>query len=267
MGSRDQAIPRVYTVAILECDTPIESVVKQFGSYGDIFDRFLRNELAKYLKHTPTSQDVDLRLIKSNMVDLGDLPAFDQVDCLLLTGSKHNAFEDDPWILRLVGYIRTAYQTTEITIVGVCFGHQIIARALGGVVQRNPKGWEVSVVHIDLTPKGRELFNSASINLHEMHRDAVLQLPDGVENLGTSPVCGIQGLYAPGRIFSLQGHPEFNGVIMSEIVTSRWGQKVFDKEMFENAMSRADAHHDGAMVGEAVWKFLMEGDREAGELY
>lgn len=87
MGSRPQAIPRVYTVAILECDTPIEPVVKQFGSYGDIFERFLRNGLAKYLKNT-TSQGVDLRLVKSNMVDLGDLPAFDQVDCLLLTGSS-----------------------------------------------------------------------------------------------------------------------------------------------------------------------------------
>ncbi|KAL7916660.1 class I glutamine amidotransferase-like protein [Trichoderma velutinum] len=258
MGSRPQAIPRVYTVAILECDTPIEPVVKQFGLYGDIFERFLRSGLAKYLKHT-TSQDVDLRLIKSNMVDLGDLPAFDQVDCLFLTGSKHNSFEDDPWILRLVEYIRTAYQTTKVSVVGICFGHQIISRALGGVVQRNPKGWEVSVGHIDLTPKGRELFNSASIDLHQMHRDAVLQLPDGIQNLGTSPVCGIQGLYAPGRIFSLQAHPEFNGVIMSEILTLRRSQNVFDKEVFENAMSRADAHHDGAMVGEAVWKFLMEG--------
>ncbi|KAK4080999.1 hypothetical protein Trihar35433_2104 [Trichoderma harzianum] len=259
MGSRPPAIPRVYTVAILECDTPIEPVVKQFGSYGDIFERFLRNGLAKYLKHTTTSQDVDLRLIKSNMVDLGDLPAFDQVDCLLLTGSKHNSFEDDPWILRLVEYIRTAYETTKTPIVGICFGHQIISRALGGVVQRNPKGWEVSVDHIDLTPKGRELFNSASINLHQMHRDAVLQLPDGVQNLGTNPVCGIQGSYAPGRIFSLQAHPEFNGAIMSEILTLRRSQGVFDKEVFEGAMSRADAHHDGAMVGEAVWKFLMEG--------
>ncbi|KAL6690521.1 class I glutamine amidotransferase-like protein [Trichoderma pleuroticola] len=258
MGSRPQAVPRVYTVAILECDTPIEPVVKQFGSYGDIFERFLRNGLAQYLKHT-TSQHVDLQLIKSNMVDLGDLPAFDQVDCLLLTGSKHNSFEDDPWILRLVEHIRTAYQTTEIPIVGVCFGHQIIARALGGVIQRNPKGWEVSVDSINLTLKGRELFNCASLDLHQMHRDAVLQLPDGIDNLGTSSVCGIQGLYAPGRIFSLQAHPEFNGVIMSEILTLRRSQNVFDKEMSESAMSRADAHHDGAIVGEAVWKFLMEG--------
>lgn len=92
MGSRPQAISRVYTVAILECDTPIEPVVKQFGSYGDIFERFLRNGLAKYLKHTTASQDVDLRLIKSNMVDLGDLPAFDQVDCLLLTGSSKSCY-------------------------------------------------------------------------------------------------------------------------------------------------------------------------------
>lgn len=96
-------------------------------------------------------------------------------------------------------------------------------------------------------------------NLHQMHRDAVLQLPDGVQNLGTSPVCSIQGLYAPGRILSLQAHPEFNGAIMSEILTLRRSQNVFDREMFENAMSRADAHHDGAIVGEAVWKFLIEG--------
>lgn len=71
---------------------------------------------------------------------------------------EHNAFEDHPWILRLVDYVRSLYQDTQKPIVGICFGHQIIARALGTPVQRSTIGWEVSVDQINLTDDGRKLF-------------------------------------------------------------------------------------------------------------
>ena len=63
----------------------------------------------------------------------------------------------------MVDFVRAAHETSQIPIVGICFGHQIIARALNAKVARSPGGWEVSVSNIDLTEKGREIFGSSSI--------------------------------------------------------------------------------------------------------
>lgn len=72
--------------------------------------------------------------------------------------AEHNSFEDHPWILRLVDYVKEAYEKTNIALVGICFGHQIIARALGAEVRRNAGVWEVSVDLVKLTPDGQKIF-------------------------------------------------------------------------------------------------------------
>lgn len=74
----------------------------------------------------------------------------------------HDADEDDPWVPNLVDFIQRAYQAKR-PIMGLCYGHQIIARALGGKVSRNPKGWEITVKKIDLNPAGSKLFGTESV--------------------------------------------------------------------------------------------------------
>lgn len=90
-----------------------------------------------------------------------------------------------------------------------------------------------------------------------MHKDVVLQLPEGCQNIGISPICEIQGLYQPGGVFSIQAHPEFNKFIMDTILDTRYGQKVFDESQYAAGKARNVEHH-GALVGIAIWKFLME---------
>lgn len=90
-----------------------------------------------------------------------------------------------------------------------------------------------------------------------MHKDVVLQLPVGCKNIGFSPICEYQGFYQPGRIFSVQAHPEFDKFIMNTILDTRWEQKVFDDSQYADGKAR-NAKHDGALVGVAIWKFLLE---------
>ena len=85
-------------------------------------------------------------------------PSLDAVDALLVTGSRHSAFAEDPWISALVAYVRRALEGGRVRVVGVCFGHQIVGRALGAPLGVNPAGWEVSVTEVRLSEKGRELF-------------------------------------------------------------------------------------------------------------
>jgi GMP synthase-like glutamine amidotransferase len=157
--------------------------------------------------------------------------------------------------------------------VGICFGHQIIARALGAKVAVSPGGWEICVDRIDLNETGQKLLGVPSLvstfpylvitsltrvqGLHQMHRDAVLEVPEGLVSLGSSSKCEVQGLYKPGRIISFQAHPEFDDFIMEEIMQARYAQEIFSKEMYEEGITRARAEHDGVLVSAKIWEFLL----------
>ncbi len=71
---------------------------------------------------------------------------------------EHDSFADTPWINKLVDYVAKILSKTRVRVIGVCFGHQIVGRALKAGVGRNPKGWEAAVNTFDLSPRGKELF-------------------------------------------------------------------------------------------------------------
>ena len=75
----------------------------------------------------------------------------------LIRRAEHNSFENDPWILRLVEFTKKVLKQERVRLIGVCFGHQIVGRAMGAKVDRSDKGWEVSVVKVELTERGREV--------------------------------------------------------------------------------------------------------------
>ena len=91
-----------------------------------------------------------------------------------------------------------------------------------------------------------------------MHRDAVFEYPPGVEQLAYTQGCNVQGMYIAKKLFTVQGHPEFNEEIVTEILEKRHELGVFDDETFEDAMSRVDKHQDGVVVAQAFLRFLLE---------
>ncbi|KAM0336558.1 hypothetical protein ACHAPQ_004051 [Fusarium lateritium] len=265
---------RTFRLAVLECDTPLPSLVQKRGSYAEVF----RDLLSKGLKDDSLAskvKDLSLELSKWDVVTAQEYPNPEDVDGLLLTGSRHTSFADDPWILKLVEYVKKVHTIPDKPIVGICFGHQIIGRALGAKVAVSPGGWEVCVDRINLNETGQKLLGVPSLvrlsqtvsrklsntlfkGLHQMHRDAVLEVPEGVVSLGSSSRCEVQGLYSPGRILSFQAHPEFDDFIMEEIMQSRYALQILSKEMYEEGITRARADHDGLLVAAKIWEFLLE---------
>lgn len=79
------------------------------------------------------------------------------ISALKLSIAEHDSFADTPWITQLVEYVQTVLDQQRVRLVGICFGHQIIARALGVKVGRNPGGWEAAVHDVTLTPRGKEI--------------------------------------------------------------------------------------------------------------
>jgi len=146
-------------IAILECDTPLPGTVAQYGGYGGVFTSLLRAGASTL---SPPLRDSDLLLSAYDVVQQ-KYPSLDSIDAVLISGSRHNSFGDDPWILQLVDFVRQLLAQDRVRVVGVCFGHQIIGRALGVEVGRSTKGWEISVTDVDLTEKGRQIFGKDSL--------------------------------------------------------------------------------------------------------
>lgn len=91
-----------------------------------------------------------------------------------------------------------------------------------------------------------------------MHKDTVFEYPEGVEKLGGSPRCLVQGMYKQGKLISVQGHPEFNEGIVTHLVKMRNQQGIFDDEQAKDALERVSKQHDGVNIAKAFLRFLLE---------
>lgn len=150
-------------LAILEADTPLPNTNAKYHGYGGVFTDLFRRAVA------PDALESHLTISTYDVVNHPDTyPDPSTIDAILISGSKHSAYLDEPWIVKLVEFIRGVLTTEtvgkrQVRVVGVCFGHQIVGRALGAVVGVNEKGWEVSVTEIQLTKRGKEVFGSDTL--------------------------------------------------------------------------------------------------------
>jgi GMP synthase (glutamine-hydrolysing) len=137
-------------------------------------------------------------------------------DGWLITGSRFAAYEDHPWIPPLEDFLRRAY-AAAVPIVGICFGHQILAQALGGRVEKFAGGWSAGQVAYGL--KG----GPDPAWLLAWHQDQVVVKPNDAEVVGSTPFCRYAALAYGDRAFTLQPHPEFTPDFLADLVAARRG--------------------------------------------
>lgn len=140
----------------------------------------------------------------------GELPEdFESETLYLIPGSNNAAYNELPWILDLQEWIRKAAEQ-KVPLVGICFGHQIIAQALGGHVERFAGGWGVGIRESQILDEQlRSYFPDGRLRLIVNHHDQVMQLPEGALPLATSDFCRYEGFRIGHHILTFQGHPEF----------------------------------------------------------
>jgi len=140
-------------LAVLEADTPLPAIDTRYHGYHGVFKHLFERAAS------PAPLESVLSLSRHHVVDdVSTYPSLEDVDAILITGSKHSAYENDEWITTLVAFARQAALHPRVRVIGVCFGHQIVSRALGGDVHRSDAGWEVSVTETQLTEAGKALF-------------------------------------------------------------------------------------------------------------
>ena len=148
-------------IGILKTDAVRPEWVPTFGEYPDMFERLVRgaDSSARF-----TTWDVEAGIHPSE----GEI---DSVDGFIITGSKSSVYDDKSWIRDLEGLIQTLHAKRK-KMVGICFGHQIIAKALGGLVSKSEKGWGVGINVYDLTDLPFEPADEAGMNKADAKRTA-----------------------------------------------------------------------------------------------
>jgi GMP synthase-like glutamine amidotransferase len=238
-------------IAVLKADTLLLEISEKTGDLRDIFEQLLVRGGLDLSAVTVEGYDV---------VTKQEYPSSLQgLNGIIITGSKHNAFENDEWILKLVDFTKRAIES-NVKVVGICFGHQIVGRALGAPVGRNSKGWEASITPMKLTQIGLKVFPELAqyngISLMQMHQDIVSELPAGTELLASTDVCPVQGIYKAQSLLTLQGHPEFTEFIVSTLIEKRKETGLFNPELVNDSLGRLHDRNDGQSVAKAVVRFL-----------
>lgn len=176
----------------------------------------------------------------------GDFPSGPEVcDGWLITGSKHGAYEELPWIAPLESLIRDVY-AVGVPLVGVCFGHQIIAQALGGKVEKFKGGWAV----------GRQTYDwdGETISLNAWHQDQVTQRPADATPIASNGFCENAALVYGDRIFTLQAHPEFESSFIEGLIKARAG--TVPPPLIEAAKATLDADIDNMRLAAQITAFF-----------
>lgn len=196
-------------VGLLECDHVSERFRHLSGDYADMFASLLAS----------SAPEVELVRYDVRHAHLPEGP--DECEAYLCTGSRFSAYDTDDWITSLKDLVR-AVHAAQRPFVGICFGHQILAEALGGTVERAEGGWGVGVHEVEITEAEPWMAPTAArCRLQFMHQDQVVRLPPGAQVVGRADHCPVAMMTVGPTTVGIQPHPEFTVAYAMALLTAR----------------------------------------------
>ncbi|MBV1877825.1 MAG: hypothetical protein KUG79_09310 [Pseudomonadales bacterium] len=236
-------IPKVLKLGILQTDSVPVALKASFGDYPDMFQAMLSGAATDTV--TTGVFNVVLGEFPDNIADY---------DGYLITGSRRSVYEHESWIEQLQEFV-VALDKRKISLVGVCFGHQIIAQALGGDCRRAPVGWGVGVKEARiLVNKSYMLPSLSSISILVFHQDQVMRLPDRAELIGSNDFCENSMFQIDSHILAIQGHPEFSKGYIEALLRSR--REIIGEQVFVSGMASLERPTDKTAISQWIIRFL-----------
>ncbi|PTX56446.1 GMP synthase-like glutamine amidotransferase [Litoreibacter ponti] len=223
-------------IGILSCGHTMPEVEGKHGDFPDMFRRLLDGQGFSF-----TDFDVEHMEFPSKI---------NACDGWLLTGSKHGAYEEHAFIPPLETFIRQAFEH-HVPMVGICFGHQIIAQALGGKVEKFGGGWALGLTEYAFDGLG-------PIKLNAWHQDQVTALPPGARAIGTNAFCENAALVYDDRIWTVQAHPEFSGEIIADYVALRKGTADYEDDRMDRAAALSREANDNTHLAAHIAGFFKQ---------
>ncbi len=167
-------------------------------------------------------------------------------DGWLITGSKHGVYEEHAFIAPLEQFVRDAF-AARVPVVGICFGHQIMATALGGTVEKFAGGWAVGPTEYQI--------EGERFTLNAWHQDQVVAPPPGAVVIATTPFCLYAGFLYEDRGISIQPHPEFADDFVAGLIEAR-GRGNVPNMLLDDAKARLGGKLDADRIATRLADFF-----------
>ena len=206
--------------------------LEHLGQYPDMFETLLAGHGFDFARYRVLGMDFP--------------GSVHDCDGWLITGSKHGAYEDHPFIAPLEQFIRDAF-AAGVPVAGVCFGHQIMAQALGGRVEKFKGGWSTGPTAYD--------FGGQTLTLNAWHQDQVVELPPGAVPIASSPFCQYAGLAYGKTGYSVQAHPEYGDEFIDGLIEKR-GKGVVPDALLAEARAKLGTPLDSAVIADQIAAFF-----------
>ncbi|PON99307.1 Glutamine amidotransferase [Trema orientale] len=217
--------------ALLLAARDSEYVKKMYGGYFNVFVTAFGEEGERW----------DLfRVVDGEFPDMKDL---DDYDGFVVSGSPYDAYGNDTWIIKLCFLLRTLDSMAK-KVLGICFGHQVICRALGGKVGKAYSGWDLGIRKVKITKDLVPLMNCyqedldeipASLSIIECHQDEVWEVPLGANVIAYSDKTGVEMFTIEDHILGIQGHPEYTKDILNNIIDRLLNDHSIERGFAEDA--------------------------------
>jgi GMP synthase-like glutamine amidotransferase len=226
-------------VAILKTGAPPPALVERHGDYPAMFRALLGEG---HQTETFDSQ-------------AGEWPDASAFDAAVITGSSAGVYETAPWIGDLLDWIRQAKGRTGL--IGVCFGHQAMAEALGGRVEKSARGWGVGLHRYDVVASEPWMAPpAAAVAIPVSHQDQVIEKPAAARVLLSSAFTPFAGLAWDDDAISLQGHPEFTPAYAADLTGGR--RERIGAAAVDRALDSLGQPDDRGQVGEWLRRFIRD---------
>ncbi|MDD1014878.1 amidotransferase [Pseudomonas rubra] len=229
-------------ICILETDVLRPELVEQYQGYGRMFEQlFTRQPIAAEFRVYNVLND--------------EYPGDDEkFDAYLVTGSKADSFANDPWIEKLKAFLLERYQRGD-KLLGVCFGHQLLALLLGGKSERAHQGWGVGTHRYLMNAKAPWMSPQVEeLTLLISHQDQVTRLPDNATVIASSDFCPNAAYHIGDQVLCFQGHPEFIHDYSRALLELR--QDSLGQEVYRKGLDSLAHEHQGSTVAEWMMRFV-----------
>ena len=241
---------RALHIGILRTDSVLDEFQPAHGDYPGMFQRLLG-------EHGLVAEGPDALTLEFSTYDAqqGEFPPPRTCDAYLITGSRHSVYDELPWIAELVAFLREALVEGR-KVIGICFGHQLIAHFFGGETRPADVGWCVGVHRADVISEEPWMSPTRrSFGLLSSHRDQVVRLPAGARPFARSGACPNAGFVLGDQILTFQGHPEFTRDYALDLLTMR--QELLGADVFEQGVASLRDETDPQLVARWILNFLM----------
>ena len=234
-------------IGILLVGRASEDLVDKYGTYAEMLINLINSDEKLFEFKT------------FNILD-GIFPLnHNDCDGWIVTGSPHGVYEEHSWIPIVSQLIKDIYDN-KLPIFGVCFGHQLIAQALGGNVEKSTKGWGLGLHTYQINNKTNYMGNlSSEVTLNICHQDQVLSPPNGATVYAKSDFCENAGFYIKDKVLTMQAHPEFLVDFTKALLTARRDVTI-PKQFVDPALIGLKSHPDSVQsnqFAETIRRFFL----------